>query len=64
VEHVPILGDPSFPVELFAASRPSEFEFRFNRRTSHAPTHLFQRLMEGAVRDGQQPYAALVGKKN
>jgi transposase-like protein len=41
----------------------SEFEFRFNRRASHAPTHLFQRLMEGVVRDGHCPYAELVGKK-
>lgn len=40
----------------------SEFEFRFNRRTSHAPTHLFQRLMEGVVRDGHQPYWKIVGK--
>ena len=40
----------------------SEFEFRFNRRTSHAPTHLFQRLVEGVVRDGHHPYDALVGK--
>lgn len=40
----------------------SEFEFRFNRRTSHAPPHLFQRLVEGAVRDGHSPYSAIVGK--
>ncbi len=40
----------------------SEFEFRFNRRTSHAPTHLFQRLMEGVVRDGHCPYAKIVGR--
>lgn len=39
-----------------------EYEFRFNRRTSHAPTHLFQRLMEGVVRDGHQTYWQLVGK--
>jgi transposase-like protein len=40
----------------------SEFEFRFNRRTSHSPTHLFQRLMEGVVRDGHCPYHTIVGK--
>jgi transposase-like protein len=40
----------------------SEFEFRFNRRSSHAPTHLFQRLMEGVVRDGHCPYKGIVGK--
>jgi transposase-like protein len=41
-----------------------EFEFRFNRRTSHAPTHLFQRLMEGVVRDGHCPYRRIVGRTN
>jgi transposase-like protein len=40
----------------------SEFEFRFNRRTSHSPTHLFQRLMEGVVRDGHCPYDGIVGR--
>jgi transposase-like protein len=40
----------------------SEFEFRFNRRTSHSRTHLFQRLTEGAVRDGHCPYNELIGK--
>jgi transposase-like protein len=40
----------------------SEFEFRFNRRASHAPTHLFQRLMEGAVRHGHCPYEVIVGR--
>lgn len=40
----------------------SEFEFRFNRRTSHSPTHLFQRLMEGVVRDGHCPYKLIVGR--
>jgi hypothetical protein len=29
-----------------------EFEFRCNRRASHARTHLFRRLMEGAVLHG------------
>lgn len=40
----------------------SEFEFRFNRRTSHAPAHLFQRLMAGVVRDGRCPYRQIVGR--
>lgn len=40
----------------------NEFEFRFNRRTSHAPTYLFQRLMEGVVRDGHCPYHGIVGR--
>jgi transposase-like protein len=40
----------------------SEFEFRFNRRTSHCPTHLFQRTMEGVVRDGHWPYDRIVGR--
>lgn len=40
-----------------------EFEFRFNRRTSNSLTHLFQRLMEGVVRDGHCPYHAIVGKR-
>ena len=40
----------------------SEYEFRFNRRTSGSRTHLFQRLMEGAVRDGHCPYSELIGK--
>ena len=41
---------------------PSEFEFRFNRRASRVPTHLFQRLMDGVARDGHRSYATLVGK--
>jgi transposase-like protein len=39
-----------------------EYEFRFNRRTSHAPTHLFQRLSEGAVRGKCRPYWKIVGR--
>jgi len=40
----------------------NEFEFRFNRRASNSPTHLFQRLMEGVVRDGHCPYDRIIGK--
>ena len=40
----------------------SEFEFRFNRRTSQAPTHIFHTLMEGVVRDGYWTYDGIVGK--
>jgi hypothetical protein len=36
-----------------------EFEFRFNRRTSHARTHLFRRLMEGVVLHGHTACSAL-----
>jgi transposase-like protein len=39
-----------------------EYEFRFNRRKSHTPCHLFQRLSEGIVRDGHQPYWMIVGR--
>ena len=39
-----------------------EYEFRFNRRKSHSPTHLFQRLMEGTVRDGHKAYWQIVCK--
>lgn len=38
----------------------NEFEFRFNRRASHAPTYLFLRLVEGIVRDGHSPYDRIV----
>jgi transposase-like protein len=40
----------------------SEYEFRFNRRTSKARTHIFQRLMEGVVRDGFWTYDGIVGR--
>jgi transposase-like protein len=36
-----------------------EFEFRFNRRTSHARTHLFRRLLEGVVLNGHTACSAL-----
>ena len=39
-----------------------EYEFRFNRRKSHTPCLLFQRLTEGVVRDGHQPYWLIVGR--
>jgi len=39
-----------------------EYEFRFNRRTSRTPCHLFQRLTEGIVRDGHRPYWEIVGR--
>jgi hypothetical protein len=47
---------------LLSSRNLSEFEFRFNRRACHAPTHHFQRLMEGAVRDGYSPYRMIVGR--
>jgi hypothetical protein len=40
----------------------TEYEFRFNRRDSAAPTDLFQQLMEGAVRGGHTPCWRLVGR--
>jgi hypothetical protein len=36
-----------------------EFEFRFNRRASHARTHLVRRLLEGAVLHGHTACSAL-----
>jgi transposase-like protein/transcription elongation factor Elf1 len=39
-----------------------EYEFRFNRRKSHTPCHLFQRLSEGVAREGHSPYWRIVGR--
>jgi hypothetical protein len=38
-----------------------EFEFRFDRRASHARTHLFRRLLEGVVLNGHTACSALCG---
>jgi hypothetical protein len=40
----------------------TEYAFRFNRRSSAAPTDLFQQLMQGAVKGGRVSCWTLAGK--